>query len=291
MGRVDGKIALVTGAARGQGRAHALRLAEEGADILILDICQQVPGTLYDGATDADLAETVECIERLDRRVVAHKGDVRVQEDVDRLVAAGLQEFGRIDILVGNAGVSLAAPGWEITDQDWSTQVEINLAGCWRLAKGVIPHMIEAGNGGSIIFTSSVVAVRGMGNLAHYSASKAGLEGLARELAVDVGPHGIRVNTIQPGAVRTKMLDTQAIWELWTPGHEESSLEERRQTMLEVSAGLNALGVPWVEPEDIANAVLFLASDESRMVTGIALPVDAGASSLLALSVVPAPAG
>lgn len=276
MGRVDGKVALITGAARGQGRAHALRLAQEGADILALDICEQVPGAPYEGATEADLAETVAGVEQLDRRIIAHKGDVRVQADVDALVAAGLAELGRIDVLVSNAGVTLTSPGWLITEEEWHTQIDINLTGCWRVAKSVIPHMIEAGRGGSIIFTSSVIAARGMGNLAHYSASKSGLEGLSRELAVDVGRYGIRVNTIQPGSTHTKMLDNQAAWELFTPGHEGAPLQERRELMLQVNAGLNMLGVPWLEPEDLANAVLYLASDESRMVTGIALPVDAG---------------
>lgn len=276
MGRVEGKVALVSGAARGQGRAHARRLAEEGADILILDLCAPIPGATQEPSTEADLGETVESIERLDRRVIAHKGDVRNQDDVDRIVAAGLEQFGHIDVVVGNAGATLIGRGWEISDEDWETQIGINLTGCWRLAKTVIPSMIEAGNGGSIIFTSSGVVPRAMGNMAHYSATKHGVVGLSRELAVDLGPYGIRVNTVQPSSVHTKMLDHQAAWELFTPRQDDVPLPERRQKMLDILQQMNILDVPWVEPEDVAQGVLFLASDEARMVTGTAMVIDAG---------------
>lgn len=276
MGRVDGKVALVTGAARGQGRAHATRLAEEGADIIAFDICGPIAGVQQEAATEQDMAETVEAIERLDRRVLPRRGDVRDLEEVEGVVADGLQEFGHIDVLVSNAGITLAAPGWEITEEDWKTQIEVNLTGCWRMAKAVIPPMIEAGRGGSIIFTASAVVRRGMGNMAHYSASKSGVEGLCRELAVDCGPHGIRVNTVRPGSVHTKMLDSEVAWKLFTPGQEDSAMESRREEMLNILNQMNMLDVPWVEPVDIANGVLFLASDEARMVTGTSLAVDAG---------------
>lgn len=276
MGRVDGKVALVTGAARGQGRAHAVRLAEEGADIIAFDICAPVSGVKYEPATEADLAETVERIESLDRRVHSQVGDVRSLEDVQKVVADGLREFGHIDVLVCNAGVILPALGWEITEEEWATQIDVNLTGCWRVAKAVIPSMIEAGNGGSIIFTSSGCVARGLGNMAHYSATKSGLDGLCRELAVDLAPHRIRVNTVQPTAVHTALMDNQPMWELFTPGDEETPMEERRQGMLDTLSQYNILDVPWVEPEDVANGVLFLASDESKMVTGSPFLVDAG---------------
>ncbi len=276
MGRMDGKVALVTGAARGQGRAHATRLAEEGAEIIAFDVCEPISGVEYEAATEEDLAQTVATIESLDRRVLARKGDVRHLADVKKVVADGLHEFGHIDVLVGNAGITLVDCGWEITEEDWKTQIEVNLTGCWRLAKAVIPPMIEAGNGGSIIFTASAVARRGMGNMAHYSASKSGVEGLCRELAVDCGPYGIRVNTVRPGSVHTKMLDSQVAWELFTPGQEDSTVDARRKAMLDILTQMNMLDLPWVEPEDIAAGVLFLASDEARMITGTSLAIDAG---------------
>ncbi len=276
MGRVDGKIALVTGAARGQGRAHAIRLAEEGADIFAFDICAPIVGAGYEAATEDDLAETVAAIEKLDRRVLSWKGDVRSAADVDGAVAAALQQLGHIDVVVGNAGVTLVGRAWEITEEDWKTQIDINLTGCWRIATAVIPSMIEAGNGGSIIFTTSVAAVRGMGNMAHYASSKSGLQGLCRELAVDCGPHDIRVNTLQPGSVKTKMLDNRTAWELFTPDQEDAPLDARRQTTLEILNQFNMLDVPWVDPLDLANGVLFLASDEARRITGTSLVIDAG---------------
>lgn len=276
MGRMDGKVALVTGAARGQGRAHATRLAEEGAEIIAFDVCEKFEGTNYEGATEADLAETVETLERLDRRVLSRRGDLRNLEDVERVVADGLQLFGHIDVLVGNAGIFFLAPTWEITEEEWRTQIEVNLTGCWRIAKAVIPSMIEAGRGGSIIFTSSGACARAMGNMSHYTASKSGVEGLCRELAVELGPHHIRVNTIQPAGVHTEMLDNKYNWELFTPDQDGAPLEQRREQMQKVAEGFNMLPVPWVEPEDVANGVLFLASDESKMVTGTALRVDAG---------------
>ena len=276
MGRVEGKVALVTGAARGQGRAHALRLAQEGADIVALDICEPIAGVQYPGATEAELAETVELIERLDRRVLARQGDVRVQDDVDRTVADGLQQFGHIDVMVGNAGVALLAPAWEITEEDWKTQIDINLTGNWRTAKAVIPSMLERGNGGSIMFTTSGVVARAVGHMAHYSAAKHGLVGLCKELAVELGPHRIRVNTIQPTAVNTTMMDNEVMWTLFTPGQDDVPMEQRRQGMLDIMSQLNILEVPWVEPEDLAEGVIFLASDESRRVTGSTLVIDAG---------------
>jgi SDR family mycofactocin-dependent oxidoreductase len=278
MGRVDGKVALITGAARGQGRAHAKRLAEEGADLILLDICRPVPGVRYPCATEEDLAETIEMVSRIGRRVVAHKGDVRNSDDVDKVVTDGLQAFGHIDVLVGNAGVALLAPGWEITEADWQTQIDINLTGSWRVAKAVIPSMIEAGKGGSIIFTTSGVVAGGVGNMAHYSAAKHGLIGMSKELALELGPHGIRVNTLQPTAVSTLMMDNEVMWNLFTPGQDDASPEVRRQKMLDILSRTHPLGIPWIESEDLANGVLFLASDESRRVTGTALTIDAGLS-------------
>jgi SDR family mycofactocin-dependent oxidoreductase len=279
MGRVDGKVALVTGAARGQGRAYSLRLAEEGAAIVAFDLCESVPGVLYEGATEEDLAETVALVESIGGEIIARKGDVRSPGDVEAVVAEGLDRFGYIDVLVSNAGVSFLARSWEISEDDWATQIEVNLTGSWRVAKAVLPSMIEAGRGGSIIFITSGTAHRASGNMAHYASTKSGLEGLCREMALEVAPYRIRVNTLQPTAVRTPMMDNQGLWELFTPGQDDRSLEERRQGMLDLMSQFNILEVPWVQPEDLANGVLFLASDESSMVTGSPLRVDAGYAS------------
>jgi (+)-trans-carveol dehydrogenase len=278
-GRVDGKVALVTGAARGQGRAHAIRLAEEGADIIAFDLCAKVQGSSYDGATEGDLAETVAMIERLDRRIVSRIGDLRNVDDVEGAVRDGIEELGHIDVLVANAGVTFMGRSWEMSEEDWATQIGINLTGSWRTAKAVIPHMIEAKKGGSIIFTTSGIVARGFGNMSAYAASKTGLQGLCRELAVELGPYGIRVNTLQPTSVNTVMIDHQAAWEMFTPGKEGAPLEERRQEMLDILTQSHLLETPWVESEDLANGVLFLASDESRMVTGAPLVIDAGLSA------------
>jgi SDR family mycofactocin-dependent oxidoreductase len=276
MGRVDGKVALISGAARGQGRAHAVRLAEEGADIIAFDICAAIPNVLYEAADEDDLAETARLVESLDRRVLTRVGDVRDPEDVDRVVADGLEVFGHIDVVVANAGIAIVAPAWEIREEDWAAIIAINLTGAWRVAKTVMPKMIDAGNGGSIIFTTSGTAARGVGGMAAYASTKSGLEGLCRELAVEGGPHRIRVNILQPTAVNTVMMDNQAMWELFTPGQDSAPPEERRQGMLDIMSRSHILDVPWVEVEDLANAVLFLASDESKMVTGAPLRVDAG---------------
>lgn len=279
MGRVDGKVALVTGAARGQGRAHAVRLAEEGADIIAFDLCKSIPGVQYELSTEDDLAKTVEMIESLDRRVHSQVGDVRSREDVQKLVADGLQELGKIDVLVCNAGIFMPKPVWEINDEEWDTQIGVNLTGVWRVVSGVIPSLIEAGNGGSIVITTSGSVNRNFGNMTSYVAAKTGLEGFARELAADLSPHWIRVNTIAPTTVETRMADNPWVHSLFTPDKEGAPAEERRKGMMDAMSELNMLNVPWVQPEDVANGVLFLASDESRMVTGASLRVDAGFGS------------
>jgi (+)-trans-carveol dehydrogenase len=276
MGRVDGKVALITGAARGQGRAHALRLAEEGADIIAFDLCAAVSGVGYPPATESDLAETARLVEGQGRQILARVGDVRSAAQVERVVADGQEKFGRIDVLVANAGVAIVSPTWEMSEEHWATILDVNLSGAWRAAKAVVPGMIEAGDGGSIVFTTSGTAARGVGGMAAYAATKSGLEALCRELAIECGPYGIRVNTLQPTAVNTVMMDNQPMWELFTPGQDQTPLEDRRQAMLDIMSQGHALADPWVQPRDLADGVLFLASDESRMVTGAPFRVDAG---------------
>lgn len=272
MGRMDGKVALITGAARGQGRSHAVRLAEEGAEIVALDICAQVETAPYDMPTADDLAETVKLVEDLDRRIVAREADVRDLAALQRVVEEGIAEFGHIDVVCANAGIGTIASALEMDELTWDEMIDINLTGVWKTIKAAIPPMIERGQGGAIIITSSVAGLFGFPNLAHYSAAKHGVVGIMRVLAQELAPHGIRVNTVNPTTVNTPMIMSDAFIQLIRPDLETPTAED----MGEAFKGLNCLPIPWVEPVDISNAVLWLASDEARYVTGVALPVDAG---------------
>ncbi|RFU19137.1 mycofactocin-coupled SDR family oxidoreductase [Geodermatophilus marinus] len=274
-GRMEGKVAFITGAARGQGRSHAVRLAQEGADIIAVDICEDI-GTVtpyYPLATEEELAETVAAVEALDRRIVARKADVRDLGALQAAFDAGLAELGRVDTVVANAGIATYGKAWELTGEQWKDMVDVNLTGVFHTAKVAIPAMIEAGRGGSILFTSSIGGLKGIQNVAHYVACKHGIVGLMRTLANELGPHSIRVNTIHPTNVDTLMIQNPGTWAMFSPGDPEPSQEKAMPGFL----SLNTLPVPWIEPVDISNAVLFLASDEARYVTGVAFPVDAGA--------------
>jgi SDR family mycofactocin-dependent oxidoreductase len=272
MGRVEGKVALVTGAARGQGRSHALRLAQEGAEIIAVDICQSLDSVPYPGATSEDLAQTAKLVEDLDRRVLTREADVRDSGAMDSLVADAVSEFGHIDIVCANAGIASSAPAWELTDEVWDEMIDINLTGVWKSVKAAIPQMIQQGTGGSIVITSSTAGLVGFGNLAHYTAAKHGVVGLMKVLAIELAQHSIRVNTVHPTTVDTPMIDNVAIRKLFLPDLEAPTKDDASGLM----KAMNALPIPWVEAVDISNAVLYLASDESRYVTGIQLPVDAG---------------
>jgi len=271
-GRLEGKVAFITGAARGQGRSHAVRLAQEGADIIAIDICEKVDGTPYDGATEADLQETTKQVEALDRRIVATKADVRDFEAVKGAVDAGVAELGRLDIVSANAGISTQmAPTDQLDEASWQTMIDVNLSGVWHTAKAAIPHIKAGGRGGSIILTSSEAGIRGYGNIAHYVSAKHGVVGLMRTLAMELAPDSIRVNSIHPTQVDTPMIQNQATWSLFT-GDPKATKEQ----FAEASRKVIALPIPWVDPVDISNAVLFLASDEARYITGVPLPVDGG---------------
>jgi len=272
MGRLDGKVALITGAARGQGRSHAVRLAEEGADIIAVDVCEAIDTVPYDLGTEEELAQTASLVEDLDRRVVAQKADVRSLAALESAVSAGLAEFGHIDIVCANAGIASFAPAWEITEEQWMTMIDVNLNGAWRTLRAVVPSMIEAGRGGSIIVTSSNAGVRGIPNLAHYVSAKHGVLGLMRTFAAELAEHWIRVNAVLPSSTDTPMINNPAIYSLFNPGVENPT----REMSLPGYQAMNLLQVPMLEPRDISNAILWLASDEARYVTGVALPVDAG---------------
>ena len=275
-GRMQGKVAFITGAARGQGRAHALRLAEEGADIVAVDICADIDTVTpyYPLATEEELAETVRQVEALDRRIVARRADVRDLGGLQAAFDEGLAEFGHVDTVVANAGIATYGRAWELSAEQWKDMIDVNLTGVFHTAKVAIPSMIEAGRGGSILFTSSIGGLKGIQNVAHYVACKHGIVGLMRTLANELGPYSIRVNTIHPTNVDTIMIQNPGTWAMFSPGDPEPSQEKAMPGFL----SLNTLPVPWIEPVDISNAVLFLASDEARYVTGATFPVDAGAS-------------
>ena len=284
MGRLDAKVVLVTGAARGQGRAHAVAMAGEGADIVAVDIDQQIDTVPYDTARAKDLQETVAEVERLGRRIVAQVADVRSSEALDAAVSAGLDAFGRIDVLVANAGIFSQARLWEMDEQTWDDVMDVNLKGVWRTMKAVLPHMIER-RSGSVVLTSSVNGLRGNGGAAHYAATKHGVLGLMKSAALELGPHRIRVNAVCPGLVDTPMTNWQGMYDQMAgrPGADRSDYD-RAAGHYGIIAGQGAL-----PPETIADAAVWLASDAAFGVTGQAVVVDSGHLSMPGFN--PAPAG
>ncbi|SEP00245.1 mycofactocin-coupled SDR family oxidoreductase [Trujillonella endophytica] len=271
-GRVQGKVAFITGAARGQGRSHALRLAEEGADVIAVDLCGPIPTIeMYPPATEEDLAETVRQVEALDRRIVATKADVRDRGALEAAVAEGVAQLGRLDIVLANAGVFEIQPALEVGDDAWREMIDINLTGVWNTCRAGLPHLIEAG-GGSIVLTSSTAGLKGTPNTVHYTAAKHGVVGIMRTLANEFAAQSIRVNSVHPTGVDTQMIMNPKTWGLFDPENPNPTREGAEP----IFRSTNALPVPWVEPRDISNAVLFLVSDEARYITGVTLPVDAG---------------
>jgi SDR family mycofactocin-dependent oxidoreductase len=271
-GRVEGKVAFITGAARGQGRSHAIRLAQEGADIIAVDICAQIDSVPYPMATPEDLAQTVKEVEALDRRIVASQADVRDYGALKAALDAGVAELGRLDIVSANAGISSVGRADELAEQTWQDMIGTNLTGVWHAAKAAIPHLKAGGRGGSIILTSSAAGLMAMENIAHYVSAKHGVVGLMRTLALELAPDNIRVNSLHPTMVNTPMIMNEPTYRLFRPDLENPTVDDAGPAFLT----LNALPVKWVEPVDISNALLFLASDEARYITGVTLPIDAG---------------
>jgi SDR family mycofactocin-dependent oxidoreductase len=272
MGRVSGKVALITGAARGQGRSHAVRLAEEGADVALVDICSDLPTVRYALGTKDDLAETVRLVEAAGRRALAIEGDVRELAAMERAVGETLAAFGKLDVVVANAGILTFGKTWELTEDQWSEMIGVNLDGTWKTVRAAVPPMIEADSGGSIILTSSTAGKRGFGNLSHYTAAKHGVVGLCKSLAVELAPHKIRVNTVHPTTVNTDLALNPATYEVFMPDVESPT----EQQIADGFQSINMLPIPWIEARDVSNAVLYLASDESRYVTASQMYVDAG---------------
>ena len=271
-GRVEGKVAFVTGAARGQGRSHAIRLAQEGADIIAVDLAGQVDSVPYPMSTPEDLAQTVKEVEALDRRIIATEADVRDYGALKQALDNGVAELGRLDIVSANAGIVSYGRADELPEQTWQDMINTNLTGAWHAAKAAIPHLKAGGRGGSIILTSSTAGLKAMENLAHYVSAKHGVVGLMKTLAVELAPDFIRVNRIHPTQVDTPMIQNEATWRLFRPDLDHPA----RADFEPASQAMNLLPIPWVEPVDISNAVLFLASDDARYVTGVTFPVDAG---------------
>lgn len=272
MNRLSGKVAFITGGARGQGRSHAIRLAEEGADVVLVDICDQVASHQVAMATPDDLDETVRAVEALGRRVIAEIADVRDQAALDKVVTRAFDDFGGIDIVSANAGISGVGKTWELSEIEWQDMIDINLTGVWKTLKSVVPPMIEAGRGGSIVITSSVCGIYGIENLSHYTATKHGVIGMMRVLANEVGRYGIRVNCVLPGNIATPLTINDSLFGLFVPDKPDPTREDVEPILQEMTS----LDVGFLEPVDISNAVLWLSSDEARFVTGICVPIDGG---------------
>jgi (+)-trans-carveol dehydrogenase len=271
-GRVQGKVAFVTGAARGQGRSHALRLAREGADVIAVDLCQGIDSVAYGLATEAELKETAREIEALGRRVFTAQADVRNPAAVRAAVDAGVADLGRLDIVVANAGILSAGPADQLPENAWRDMIDVNLNGVYYTVRAAIPHIRSRGAGGSIILTSSALGIRAMAYVPHYVAAKAGVIGLMRSLALELAPEKIRVNTVNPSIVDTPMIHNRFTYGIFLPGVENPTSE----AISDVFATMNPMPTPWIEPEDVSNAVAFLASDEARYVTGLEMKIDAG---------------
>jgi SDR family mycofactocin-dependent oxidoreductase len=273
-GRVAGKVAFVSGAARGQGRSHAVRLAQEGADIIAIDICRPIENVVYPAATPADLAETADLVKGYDRRIVTAEVDVRDFDALKAAVEGGVEQLGRLDIIVANAGIGNGGNKLhKIREDVWQDMMDVNLSGVWKTVKAGVPHLIEGGRGGSIVMTGSVGSHKALAHTGHYIAAKHGVLGLMRSFAVELGHHSIRVNSVHPSQVNTPMTMNDVTFRLFRPDLENPGPDD----FAPFSQMTHTLPVPWVEAGDVSNAVLFLASDESRYITGVSLPVDAGA--------------
>ncbi|MEB3371730.1 mycofactocin-coupled SDR family oxidoreductase [Saccharopolyspora mangrovi] len=272
MKRFEGKVVFVTGVARGQARQHAVRFAREGAHIVGLDLADDISTVHYPSASRADLDETARLIETEGGKHVLHQGDVRDQAAIDKAVQDGLERFGRIDIVLPMAGITSLGALWELSDEQWNEMIGINLTGVWRTLRATIPHVIAGESGGSIVLTGSIAGLMGMPYLGHYTASKHGINGIMRSLANELAPHAIRVNSVNPTNVATPMIHNDATYQHFCPDVHGAT----QQDAIPVFQSYNLLQTPWIEPDDVSNAVLWLCSEEARYLTGVALPVDTG---------------
>jgi SDR family mycofactocin-dependent oxidoreductase len=271
MGKLDGKVALITGGARGQGRSHAITFAREGADIVVCDLASQIETVPYAMSNPDDLSETVKLVEEQDRRCIAMQADVRDTAQVKSVVDRAIAEFGHVDILIANAGIVAPVPLVDISDEAWSDMVGTDLTGVFKSIRAVAPHMIER-RSGRIIATSSMVGKTGVPGLSHYVAAKWGVIGLVKSAALEFGQYGITVNAVCPTNVDTPMIQNQAMYSLFAPDIPNPS----RDDVVPGFTSLNALPVPWVQVQDISEGMLYLAAESGRYVTGETLTVAAG---------------
>ncbi|MEU4311554.1 mycofactocin-coupled SDR family oxidoreductase [Nocardia sp. NPDC024068] len=273
---LQGQVAMVTGAARGQGRAHAVRLAEEGADIIAIDICAPVADTItYPAATAEDLAETARLVESAGRKVLAREVDIRDLDALRRTVEDGIDQFGRLDVLVANAGVLSWGRLWEMSEEQWNTVIDVNLNGTWRTVRAALPAMIEAGNGGSVVIVSSSAGLKATPGNGHYAASKHGLVAVTNTLAVEAGEFGIRVNSIHPYSVDTPMIEPDAMMDIFAryPAYINAFPPVPYRPATQGPDGQSG----FMPPEQVADVVAWLAGPGSATISGSQIAVDAGA--------------
>ena len=273
-GRLTNKIALITGAARGIGRAQAVRFAEEGAAIIAVDVCGPIDTVHVPSSTPDDLAETASLVERAGGRVVTEIVDVRDSEELRAAADRGAAELGGIDIVCATAGVTSRGNAVELSEAAWRTMLDVNLTGVWNTCTASAPHLISRG-AGSMVLVSSIAGLRGLIGVAHYTAAKHGVVGLMRSLAHDLAPHGVRVNCVHPTNADTPLIQNDLVRSGFRP---DLDRPPTRDEFAAAATRMNLLAVPWVQPVDVANASLFLASDEARYITAVSLPVDAGST-------------
>jgi SDR family mycofactocin-dependent oxidoreductase len=273
---LDGRVAFITGAARGQGRAHAVRLANDGADIIAIDICAPVSDTVtYPMPTSEDLAETVRLVEAAGRKVLAREVDIRDLAAQQRVVADGVEQFGRLDIVVANAGILSWGRIWEMSEEQWTSVIDVNLNGTWKTIKAAVPAMIEAGNGGSIVIVSSSAGTKATPGNAHYAASKHGLVALTNALAIEAGEFGIRVNSIHPYSIDTPMVEPEAMMEIF--GKYPAFLHSFSPMPFKPVAHDGKPGLQeFMTADEVADVVAWLAGDGSRTISGSQIAVDRG---------------
>lgn len=277
-GELTGRVALVTGAARGQGRAIAVTLATRGADVIGIDLCAEVATTAYPGSTDADLHETAELVAAngaAGTRFVGRTVDVRDLPGLEAIVIEGVAQLGGLDIVAANAGIAGGASLADMAAATWQEMIDIDLTGAWNTVKVSVPHLLERGRGSIVITSSANGGIKAPPNLAHYAAAKHGLVGLMRSLANELGPQQIRINCVHPTAVATDMLLNDATYRLFRPDLTDPGIDD----VIDLFSAFHSLDTPWIEAIDVAHAVAFLVSDRARYVTGISLPVDAGLSA------------
>lgn len=275
MGSFEGKTVVISGAARGQGRNHAVRFAKEGANVVVYDICRQLPRVEYGLATEEDLQETVRLVKEVGGEVVSGVADVRDFAAVTQVTQAGIDAFGPPDVVIANAGMgNSVVPTWQVDPEAFQETVDIDLVGAWHTIRAALPSMVEAGNRGCLIATISTAGIKAMPNASSYVAAKSGLIGLMKAAALELAPHGIRANCVAPTNVRTQIFLNDLVKRLFVPDMEEPTEE----VFLERASAYIPMGVPMLEVDDITEAILWLASDAARYVTGVTLPVDGGTS-------------